>query len=401
MRRGITATLATLVLVTFVPVAAHARAGWKQSIDNTIGPRSVSVAVRAHGRRLYAHDSRRMRAPASNLKLILSMALLHKLGPDFRLPTFAEARSNGSVIHGNLWMLGRGDPSLAEAGDYASSLPFGATRIGRLALKIKGAGVTSIHGRVMGSTGFFDHDWFAFGWKHDFPRDEVALPSALTFDGNVVGNVHIGDPERRAASALTKKLIKLGVTVTRRASAGIPPTGLKEITHVTSRPLRTLLRYMDRKSSNFFAEVLGKRLGVERYGRPGTIVKAARAVSSWARSHGVTVTAYDASGLSYADRVSAHGIVRLLAVAGASSWGPVLRRALPTGDEGTLADRLAGVPVRAKTGTLDRISALSGWVWLRRSNTWAKFSILDRGMSKDGAAAVEDKIVRTIWRHAH
>jgi D-alanyl-D-alanine carboxypeptidase/D-alanyl-D-alanine-endopeptidase (penicillin-binding protein 4) len=400
MRRSTAAVFATFVLVTFFPVAAHARAAWKQRIGNTIGRRSVSVSVRAHHRRLYAYAATQRRAPASNMKLVLSMALLHKLGPDFRLPTFAEARSGGSVIHGNLWILGRGDPSVAEAGDFASSLPFGATRLGRLARKIKKEGVTSIHGRVMGSTGYFDHDWFAFGWKHDFPRDEVALPSALTFNGNVADNRHISDPERRAAAALTRKLKKLGVTVTRSARAGIPPTGLREITHVSSRPLWTLLRYMDRKSSNFFAEVLGKRLGVERYGRPGTIVKAARAISSWARSHGVTITAYDASGLSYADRVTARGIVRLLGVASRSSWGPVLRGALPTGGEGTLDDRLAGVPVRAKTGTLDGISALSGWLWLRTSDRWARFSILDHGMSKDEAALVEDRIVRTIWRHA-
>ena len=228
----------------------------------------------------------------------------------------------------------------------------------------------------------------------------MALPSALSFNGNVVGSRHIADPERRAAAALTKKLIKLGVPVRKGARAGVPPEGLRPIAQVTSKPLWKLLRYMDRKSSNFFAEVLGKRLGVEHYGRPGTIVRAARAISSWARSHGVTVKTYDASGLSYSDRVSVRGIVRLLDVASKSPWGPTLRRALPTGDEGTLEDRLGRVRVRAKTGTLDGISALSGWVWMKRSGQWARFSILDHGMSKDRAASIEDSIVRTIWRYA-
>jgi D-alanyl-D-alanine carboxypeptidase len=334
------------------------------------------------------------------MKLILSMALLHKFGSRYRLPTLAESRDGGAVISGNLWILGRGDPSVAEAGSFAASIPFGATRLGRLARKIKAAGVRAIHGRVMGSTGYFDHDWFAPGWKRHFPVDEIALPSALTFNGNVAGGRNIGDPERRAAVALTNKLRKLGVAVWHHASAGIPPIGLREITHVTSRPLWMLLRYMDRKSSNFFAEVLGKRLGLERFGRPGTIAKAAEAISSWARAHGVPVRTYDASGLSYFDRVSARGIVRLLTVADRSSWGGLLRRSLATGGEGTLKDRLAGVRVRAKTGTLDGISALSGWVWLRRRSRWAKFSILDHGMSATRATGIEDTIVRTISRFA-
>jgi D-alanyl-D-alanine carboxypeptidase len=428
MRRSITISLATVLAVTLsplsvraVPVPTHvvpvlsaalprqahgdpvsirARGSWRERIDSTIGGRSVSVAVRSEGRPLYRRAATEPRAPASNMKLILSMALLHKFGSRYRMPTLAESRDRGAVISGNLWILGRGDPSVAEAGNFAASIPFGATRLGRLARKIKAAGVRAIHGRVIGSTGYFDHDWFAPGWKRHFPVDEVALPSALTFNGNVAGGRNIGDPERRAAVALTAKLRKLGVAVRHPASAGIPPTGLGEITHVASRPLWTLLRYMDRKSSNFFAEVLGKRLAVERFGRPGTIAKAAEAISSWAGTHGVPVRTYDASGLSYFDRVSARGIVQLLTVADRSSWGGLLRRSLATGGEGTLKDRLAGVRVRAKTGTLDRISALSGWVWLHRSGRWAKFSILDNGMSATRAAGIEDSIVRTISRFA-
>jgi D-alanyl-D-alanine carboxypeptidase len=399
MRRGFVAPLAAILLVTIVPQAS-ARAAWKRSIDQTVSGHSVSVAVRVGHHRLYSHAASQQRPPASNEKLILSMALLHRLGPRFRFPTFVRSMPpQGSVIHGNLWLFGRGDPSVG-AKRYASSLPFGGTRVGRLAHKIRAAGIRTIRGRVMGAVSYFDHDWFAPGWKSDFPADEVALPSALTIDGNTHRGKHIHHPERRAARVLTKKLISLGVNVGHRASAGQPPSGLKRIAVVRSRPLWTLLRYMDHKSSNFFAEVMGKRLGVERFGRPGTIAKAAHAVSSWAARHGTTDTSYDASGLSYDDRLSARGIVRLLGVAERSPWGPLLRRILPTGNEGTLEDRLGRVRVRAKTGTLDFVSALSGWVWLQARGRWARFSILDQGMSKDQAAAIEDSIVRTLWRYA-
>jgi serine-type D-Ala-D-Ala carboxypeptidase/endopeptidase (penicillin-binding protein 4) len=400
MHRGFATTLAALSLLTLFAVPARAGGAWRQKIDSAIGGHSVSVEVRAHGALLYSHAATQTRAPASNMKLILSMALLHRFGANFCIPTFAEARSHGAVIPGDLWIMGRGDPSFGESGHFPTPLPFAATRVGRLARKIKASGVTTIRGSVMGSTGYFHHDWYAPGWKPDFPIDEVALPSALTFDANVASGHHIGDPELRAAAALTAKLRKIGVAVKGPAGAGIAPPGVTPFAHVTARPLWKLLRYMDRSSSNFFAEVLGKRLAVERFGGPGTIPKAARAISSWAASHGVTVTAYDSSGLSYYDRVTARGIVKLLGVANRNRWGRKLRHALPKGDQGTLEDRLGNIRVRAKTGTLDGISALSGWVWLQRSSRWAKFSILDNGLSKTRAAQIEDTIVRTVSRHA-
>jgi D-alanyl-D-alanine carboxypeptidase/D-alanyl-D-alanine-endopeptidase (penicillin-binding protein 4) len=77
-----------------------------------------------------------------------------------------------------------------------------------------------------------------------------------------------------------------------------------------------------------------------------------------------------------------------------------LRNGLPTGGEGTLEDRLHGVPVRAKTGTLSGVSTLSGWVRLKRAGSWGEFSIMSRGMSKTRAANMEDRIVRLLRKRA-
>ena len=167
-----------------------------------------------------------------------------------------------------------------------------------------------------------------------------------------------------------------------------------------SDPLAEIMRRMNMVSSNFRAEVLGKMLGATRIRPPGTIAKGARVIETFAASRGVRVTAHDSSGLSYDNRVSAEGIVELLTDAERAPWGEILRGTLPAGGEGTLDGRLETVTLRAKTGTLIDVSALSGWVWLEREDAWAAFSILSSGMDEDRAKTIENKIVRVVSANA-
>jgi len=368
-----------------------------------IGNRSVGVSVRLGKTLLYSHTDKERRIPASNQKLLMSMALLDERSPRFQIPTRAtivRGSLSDGVVTGDLWLIGRGDPTVTDGGKFARSLSFKATRLRELARRVKDAGIKRITGRVMGSTSYFAHDWYATGWKPDFPAEEVPMPTALTFNGNTAGDFHFADPERRAAKGLTQRLRDIGVRVGGRAEQAESPAGLRTVATVRSRMLRTLLKHTNRKSSNFFAEVLGKRLAVEVYGPPGTITKGAQAITAFAERRGVALTAYDSSGLSYSNRVSPRGVARLLGLVQRERWAAALRKSLPTGDQGTLDDRLPNVRLRAKTGTLENVSTLSGWVWLDRANRWAAFSIMSRGMSKDTAAGIEDRIVRILFRSA-
>jgi D-alanyl-D-alanine carboxypeptidase len=93
--------------------------------------------------------------------------------------------------------------------------------------------------------------------------------------------------------------------------------------------------------------------------------------------------------------------VKLLGAAERKAWGIAAIHALPAPGEGTLRYRLGGLEARAKTGSLfNGVSTLSGWVWLRRRERWAEFSIMSRGMSKSDAVAIEDRIVRIIANRA-
>jgi D-alanyl-D-alanine carboxypeptidase/D-alanyl-D-alanine-endopeptidase (penicillin-binding protein 4) len=400
MRRTSVVLLAA-ALVGSAALPAHAKAGWKERIDRLVRRKAMGVAVRIDGERLYEHDARARRPPASNQKLLLAMALFEDLGPDMRLETRAAVRRvRGDTVAGNLYLLGSGDPAITGGGKYGRSLPFEPTGLRELALAVRASGIRRIKGRVVGALTYFAHDWSARGWRSYFPSRYIPLPSAVTFEGNTHKGVHISNPEWRAARAMTAKLESVGVAVKRAPRSSGVKRRTTDVASVQSRPLGTLVRFMNRRSSNFFAELLGKRLGVHRSGRPGTIAKGAAAIEAWAEGHGVRAESFDGSGLSYANRVSAKGLARLLDWADEQNWWKTLRAGLPTGNQGTLEDRLEGVRVRAKTGTLINVSALSGWIYLEREDEWASFSILSRGMPKYRAAAIEDKIVRILEKRA-
>jgi D-alanyl-D-alanine carboxypeptidase/D-alanyl-D-alanine-endopeptidase (penicillin-binding protein 4) len=352
---------------------------------------SVGIAVGVRGLPLYEHEALRRRTPASNEKLMLSMALLDRFGPHFRIRTRAMARPGRPAgVRGDLWLVGGGDPSLTQKQPHYWGGALTSPTLEELAARIAAAGVKQIAGGVRGSTEPFAHDFYAPGWKPYVPRSFVQLAAALSLNGNFHVNGH---PERVAAKALTRQLDHIGVEIAGSPGTGRPPRGLSPIAQVRSAPLTDIVAYMDQTSNNFFAEMLGKLLGADVFGDPGSIRKGARAITAWTRRAGVSIKALDSSGLSYRDKVSPLGLVRLLGAAERRPWGATLRRDLAAPGQGTLAGRLAGLDVHAKTGTLfNSDSALSGWVRRDKHSPWVEFSILDQEMPK----AVEDRIVGAI-----
>lgn len=358
---------------------------WVQRIRALVEGTPVSVAVGNDGDVWFRHKARTRRPPASNEKLLLSMALLQRFSVDRTMSTRAMAAGepDDGVVRGGLWIVGAGDPET------------GPDDLAALADGIVAAGVTKIRGRVIGATTPFVRDWWAAGWRDYFPAVYIEIPTALTYRGNRAGGRHIADPERRAAVVLKRKLERRGVDVTRGAAMAPAPGGLVELAALDSAPLASIVRRMNVSSSNLRAEVLGKVLGRARFSQP-SIRGGARAVEAFVRARGLDAAAFDSSGLSYANRVSARAILDLLWFADGRPWGAVLRDSLPAGGEGTLDGRLDDVVVRAKTGTLIDVSALSGWVWLERSQEWAEFSILTSGISASRAKSIENRIVTIL-----
>ena len=155
---------------------------------------------------------------------------------------------------------------------------------------------------------------------------------------------------------------------------------------------------MDRDSDNFTAELLLKELGAE-VGAGGTTAAGAAVVLRDLAAAGVPLTGVrivDGSGLSLDDRLTARALASLLVGrleqprAAAAVLGGAAGRRRSTARSRTGMERApARGVVRAKTGTTNRASALSGYVArplrLRRSSrtaprcsTWAARKAQDR-----------------------
>jgi serine-type D-Ala-D-Ala carboxypeptidase/endopeptidase (penicillin-binding protein 4) len=392
IRRWSLMVLFATTSMSLAPATARAaKPHWERRIDAIVAGHPTSVAIGNAGRVWYRHRATVARPPASNEKLLLSMALLDRLGPAHTFSTRAmgsRIRADGSVP-GDVYLRGQGDPEVADP------------RLRTIVKRLWQAGVRSIGGGVVGVTGPFRRDWFAPGWKSYFPRDYIALPTALTYRGNTdAAGRHVTDPERRAAVSLSQALRDRGITVARRATAGTGGAHLDTIAAARSKPLRTVVLHMDRRSINFSAEVLGKALA-HAAGDDATIAKGAERICGLEAARAIAATCHDSSGLSYKNRQTAIGIVRMLWWATRRPWIGALRTALPHANQGTLRHRLRGIKVRAKTGTLIDISALSGWVWSGAVDGWVAFSILSSGMSTSIAKDVEDKIVGVLAARAH
>ncbi len=181
----------------------------------------------------------------------------------------------------------------------------------------------------------------------------------------------IDDPARYLGQTLRRLLELRGVRVTGQVRLGAVPAGAQLLHVAESEPLSDVVRRLNKGSNNFMAEQLLKTLGAEAAGPPGSWSSGLAVVESFLASLGLPRGSYvmkNGSGLNDANRFSARQVARLLA----ETWrrfpvAPEFLSSLPlAGKDGTIRWRLEGPAlagrVRAKTGTLDGVNSLAGYV---------------------------------------
>jgi D-alanyl-D-alanine carboxypeptidase/D-alanyl-D-alanine-endopeptidase (penicillin-binding protein 4) len=183
------------------------------------------------------------------------------------------------------------------------------------------------------------------------------------------------------------------------------------IATTSSATMTTLIKRLNKSSQNFFAEALAKQSG-EHYRQQhpdftGTSWQAgnAAAVAFLTRNHiadADALRAVDGSGLARENRVTARMLTDLLAVMHAHPQAKAFRDSLPiAGVDGTLKKRLTEVKgqVQAKTGSIGRVRALSGYATTPDGRTLA-FSLLCNDIEGDEDTAVTrmDNALRALLK---
>lgn len=233
--------------------------------------------------------------------------------------------------------------------------------------------------------------------------------------------VPVGDPNNFAAAALRAILRERGIEVEGRTrtirSAGESPVTLalgaaagagaapRVLAMHRSPPLEALARVTNHVSHNLFADALLKTVGRVALGE-GSFAGGGRAVEGFlereAGIHPDALHLVDGSGLSRSNRVSARATIALLDfMTRGGAWGPYLASLPQAGSQRGLR-RMYSTPaagnLRAKTGTIRRVSALSGYVHSADGELLA-FSILANEVpSTARAKQVEDAIGARIAR---
>ena len=372
MRRP--ARLVTLVAATVLaalPAAASAQTRADTSLQRKLAkalavphvPRTGSAALAVEldsGRAVFTRNVATALAPASTEKLPVTYAALALLGAGFRIETdvLGEGEQVGSVWRGDLVLQGHGDPTLSTAG------------LRRLATQLQAAGLRRVSGSIVGDESWFDARRTAPGWKPSFYIDESPPLSALVVDrARYAGHVS-RDPALAAGLLFRDALRAAGISVGGQVVTGRADANAFPLAFTDSPTLGAIVRFMDRESDNFTAEVLLKELGAVSAGS-GTTAAGAEVVTRQLAAANVPlggVRIVDGSGLSLLDRLTVAALVGTLQAAWADQRvrAPLLAALPVAGVNGTLEDRMRSGPARgnvlAKTGTTDEASALAGFV---------------------------------------
>jgi serine-type D-Ala-D-Ala carboxypeptidase/endopeptidase (penicillin-binding protein 4) len=159
-----------------------------------------------------------------------------------------------------------------------------------------------------------------------------------------------------------------------------------------SLTLGEIVRLTNKFSSNLMARHLLLTMGEERFGLPATLEKGAAAIAEWSSERGLSLQDMNidnGSGLSRATRISVLQMAKVLSAAYHSRYAPEFIASLPlAGIDGTLRSRMKTSPagsVRMKTGHLDGVTGVAGYVTTTTGKTYVLVSLVNDSRVDYGA----------------
>jgi len=388
-----------------------------------------AVADARSGQLLEGGNAKTGMPPASVAKAITALYALEALGPTHRFETqvVATGAVADGVVQGDLVLVGGADPTLDT------------NALAALAQAVKEAGIREVRGGFKVAEGILpftrtidrdqpDHVGYSpavsgialnfnrvhFEWRRSGNGYAVTMdartdryrPAVYTSKMQVVnrdlpvysysdggrvdqwtvsrralGNggarwLPVRNPALYAGDVFQTLARSQGIVLKAPEAVNRTPAGRTLAVH-RSVALQTILRDMLRFSNNLTAEMVGMAATRAMDGRAGSLKGSAQAMSRWASATlGASGTRLvDHSGLGGASNMTADGMVRALAKAyHAAQLQPILR-AFPMRDAQRRIIRDHPVDVAAKTGTLNFVSGLGGYMTTRDGRDLA-FAIL-------------------------
>lgn len=325
------------------------------------------------GRPLFAHHARHRLRPASCQKLITCITLLDRIDGGAKLNT--EVRVTGKqtegTLEGDVYLAGDMDPMLST------------DNLKELATKLHQSGIDSIAGNIYELLPTYEVLPYGWGWCWD---DEYGPLAAHLVNGTE--GIHTA-----WIDALKKAGIELhNENVTEIKSQEDATVLSFNLGHSICDVMNPLLK----KSDNIYAECLFYRLAAMSKHAKTARHQAAAQIDSLITRLGLHPKDYliaDGSGLSLYNYTTPELLVTMLNHAyQTESIKQYLWACLPVaGVDGTLEHRMRGTAcqgnVHAKTGTVEGVSSLSGYLTASNGHQMS-FSIINQG------------IVRTRTGHA-
>lgn len=399
--------------------------------------------------------------PASNAKLITSAAALRVLGPQYRYLTGLYGKTSGDTVK-ELVLRGEGDPSLTMAHilEMARELkaagirnvqsigvdqsffdnqytppafeqqpnewapfraPVAATSLNQNTILFTVRPTEKGKAAVLSADppGFADMTGTVRTTSKGDP-EKVTLsltPSASRLSAGFGGSIpeksrplkiakRIDDPRLFAGYALRSALKDIGIEI----EGDVHLTQKREknllASHRSAR-LAELIHALGKDSDNFYAEMIFKTMGRTAPDTEATFQQAAARVTDMLRDlkvYDTNTLVKNGSGLFDANRITPSGLASLLrTVSKDSRIGPEFISHLAIGGvDGTLRNRFKAYAnqrsIRAKTGTLDAVAALSGYILSPKGTPVIAFAVMVNGVPGKAASARKhiDELIASI-----
>jgi len=371
---------------------------------------------------LIEENSNKFFIPASCAKLFTTLGALEILGNDFQFQTrvFTNGSIANGVLDGDLYLCGGADPSFTS--DSLDQLVMQIKNLG--VNKVLGAVVIDpdLQEDVIYTP---NREWDDFYWgysqevsflcldENNFvlsisPNEVVGKKASVLSDEKVayhtfVSKVITVDPTEKTSLSIERNRSQKSITVSGQIARNSEPVlwklstcnpaeyakkcfvqkledkdirilehnvtspnslFTKQLACVLSKPLKHLIKDLNKPSNNLYAEQL--YLSLSKPGPTSLSFTSSRKVLDRCLDRlDIEATITNGSGGSRQNHVSPNSVVKLLTHAKKSSYNEVFIQSLPiAGVDGTLKNRFCDYKefeIVAKTGTMGGVSALAGY----------------------------------------